>query len=227
MIRVFGDKPSKQHAADRAACSATQPAVGAKARPCDMDEHGAAAAGDARPRVVVDLDNQIVETVVAPEPVAWFIGRPAERLDCSAGRPDPRTRRRRGRYGAPGAMSAAAAGDRPATTAAPAETDPRGVPPSPSRLFASDAGAAERNRHARTGPARSQPCDRRPGRGLTWIAAKRNPSHAVAPAEANSQLAACSCILACSTSRQTAQQNRSQGSEAAASLTGGRAAAGV
>jgi len=49
-----------------------------KAFPGDMDKHGAAAAGHARSGIVVDFDDQVVETVVPPEPVAWFIGRPAE-----------------------------------------------------------------------------------------------------------------------------------------------------
>ena len=35
-----------------------------------MQEHRAAAAGDARMRVVIDLDNEIVEVIVALEPVA-------------------------------------------------------------------------------------------------------------------------------------------------------------
>jgi hypothetical protein len=43
-----------------------------------MDEYGAAAPGNARPRVVVELDNQIIEPVVAAQPIAWFIGRPAK-----------------------------------------------------------------------------------------------------------------------------------------------------
>jgi hypothetical protein len=49
-----------------------------EARPSDMDEHRTAASGDARPRIVIDLDDEIVEAVRAPEPVAWFIGRPLE-----------------------------------------------------------------------------------------------------------------------------------------------------
>src|SRR5579863_2034684 len=46
-----------------------------KARPRDMDEHGAAQAGDARPRIVIELKEQVIEAVLAPEAVAWFIGR--------------------------------------------------------------------------------------------------------------------------------------------------------
>jgi hypothetical protein len=49
-----------------------------EAWPRDMDENSAAAAGDPRAGVVIDLDNDVVKTVVAPQPVAWFIGRPAE-----------------------------------------------------------------------------------------------------------------------------------------------------
>jgi hypothetical protein len=50
-----------------------------KTWPGDMDKDGAAAAGNARPRVVVDLDNEVVEAVVPAQPVAWFIGRALER----------------------------------------------------------------------------------------------------------------------------------------------------
>jgi DNA-binding response OmpR family regulator len=41
----------------------------------DVNENRAAKAGDARAGIVVDLDNEIVEVVLAAEPVAWFIGR--------------------------------------------------------------------------------------------------------------------------------------------------------
>src|SRR5271170_5191297 len=45
-------------------------------RPRDMDEYGAAAAGDSGLRVVVNLDKEVIEGVVAPQAVAWFTGRP-------------------------------------------------------------------------------------------------------------------------------------------------------
>ena len=41
----------------------------------DMDENSAAPAGNAGPRVVVDFDNEIIETVDPAQAVAWFIGR--------------------------------------------------------------------------------------------------------------------------------------------------------
>ena len=47
--------------------------------PRHMDEHRTAPAGDARPGVVVDLDDEIVQPVATPQPVPWFIGRPPER----------------------------------------------------------------------------------------------------------------------------------------------------
>ncbi len=43
-----------------------------------MQEYSAAAAGNTRPSVMVDFDDEIVEAVGAPQPVAWFIGRPVE-----------------------------------------------------------------------------------------------------------------------------------------------------
>ncbi len=43
-----------------------------------MDEHGTAATGDAGPRIVIDLNKEVIEVIVAPKPVAWFIGRPPE-----------------------------------------------------------------------------------------------------------------------------------------------------
>src|SRR5436305_5439178 len=43
-----------------------------------MQEYSAAAAGNARPSVMVDFDHKIVKAVSAPQPVAWFIGRPLE-----------------------------------------------------------------------------------------------------------------------------------------------------
>jgi hypothetical protein len=46
--------------------------------PGHMHEHGATAAGDARARIMGNLDHQVVELVVAPHPVAWFIGRAPE-----------------------------------------------------------------------------------------------------------------------------------------------------
>ena len=38
-----------------------------------MQEHRAAAAGDARPRVVIDFDNEIVEMILAREAVAVLV----------------------------------------------------------------------------------------------------------------------------------------------------------
>ena len=49
-------------------------------RPCDMHENSAAAAGDARPGVVVQLDDEVVEMVGALEPVARIIGVKPNRL---------------------------------------------------------------------------------------------------------------------------------------------------
>lgn len=51
-----------------------------KTGPRQMDKDRAAAPGDSRAPIVVDLDDQVVEMIVTAEPVAWFIGRAAKRL---------------------------------------------------------------------------------------------------------------------------------------------------
>src|SRR5437588_4520765 len=43
-----------------------------------MQEYSAAVAGKARSSVVVNFDNEIVQAVAAPQPGAWFSGRPVE-----------------------------------------------------------------------------------------------------------------------------------------------------
>src|SRR5215470_18107235 len=43
-----------------------------------MDEDRAPPASHPWPGVVIDFDNDVVEAVLAPEPIAWFSGRPAE-----------------------------------------------------------------------------------------------------------------------------------------------------
>ncbi len=43
-----------------------------------MQEYSAAVARNARPSVVVNFDNEIIEAIGTPQPVAWFIGRPVE-----------------------------------------------------------------------------------------------------------------------------------------------------
>jgi hypothetical protein len=44
-----------------------------------MDEHSAAAPRNTRAGVVIDLDDDVVQAILAPKPIAWFIGRPMER----------------------------------------------------------------------------------------------------------------------------------------------------
>jgi hypothetical protein len=45
-----------------------------------VEEHGAAPTSHSRPRIVVDLNNEVIERIFTPKPVAWFIGRPAKWL---------------------------------------------------------------------------------------------------------------------------------------------------
>src|SRR5262245_30324133 len=49
-----------------------------------MQEYGAAPAGNPRPRVVIDFDDQVVQMVVTPEAVARLIGRATERTIVAA-----------------------------------------------------------------------------------------------------------------------------------------------
>src|SRR4029079_12779558 len=44
-----------------------------------MQKNTAAAAGHPRAGIVVDLDDEIVEMIVPPQPVTWFSGRAAQR----------------------------------------------------------------------------------------------------------------------------------------------------
>ena len=126
-----------------------------------MDEDRAAAAGDPRPGIVVDLDNEVVEAIVTAQPVARFLGRARERAVIA-----PVVR-----VFAPGVMWADAA-DRQrgarAGQAVGAPPQPQGVKPSARRaavafaLVGFDAGAAERDgqrqwageQQALRGPAR-------------------------------------------------------------------------
>ncbi len=50
-----------------------------EARPSHMDKHRAAATSHARTGIVIDLDENVVEPVVAPQMVAPFIGRTVKR----------------------------------------------------------------------------------------------------------------------------------------------------
>src|SRR5262249_56774729 len=45
----------------------------------DVEKHGTSPPGHARTGIVVDLDDYVVEVIVAPKAVAWLIGRAPER----------------------------------------------------------------------------------------------------------------------------------------------------
>src|SRR5262245_59840362 len=51
----------------------------APVRPGHVQEYGTAALSHPRAPIVVDLDDEVVEPVLAPQAIAWFIGRAAER----------------------------------------------------------------------------------------------------------------------------------------------------
>jgi len=165
-----------------------------------MDEHGAAAAGDSGLRVVVNLNKQVIEAVIAPQAVAWFTGRPLKSLVIPPV----------GRIFAPGIG---------ATDAAQRQWRPRawqaiGPPPNPHRqkltawyaavalaFVRLNAAAPERDGH------NAQTSAHQTLRAATWPRvnadrARGIPRHSVTGLSvANFPTPACSCILACSTSR--------------------------
>lgn len=146
-----------------------------------MNEHGAAAAGDARPRIVIEFDEDIVEGVVAAKPVAWFIGRPPERPIVTPV----------GRIFTPGV----AGSDTTSRQQCSRMREAVGPPPqphgtkSPARgaavalaLVRSHAGAPEGNGHGQV--AGAEPALRSPPRPRTDLdPGKRSPSHGMAAAE--------------------------------------------
>ena len=155
-------------------------------RPRHMHEHCAAAAGDPRPDVVIHLDDEVVEAIVPPEPVAWFIGRPPEWAviaavrgifaPCQVGRDPPRRQKGRGPRGAVGPPPQAESRKRP-----------RGVPPSPSRLLARMPDRP-RTTGIASGPASSTPRRRSPGRVRTRITENERRCIALPPRIGVSQL---------------------------------------
>ena len=101
-----------------------------------MQEYRAAAAGDARRGVVIDLDDEIIEVVVAPEPVAAADADPAASAGCNGGLRGLRTRRPRVRMARTGKKRARPRMAVGAPPQLPRPEDALGVPPSPSRLLA-------------------------------------------------------------------------------------------
>src|ERR1700687_1682454 len=85
-----------------------------------MQEYCAAMARNARPSVVVSFDNEIIEAIGTPQPVAWFIGRPVEGpvVSCTA------------RFSAPGASGP----DPPDRQQGARPRQAVGSPPQPNRM---------------------------------------------------------------------------------------------
>lgn len=131
------------------------------ARARHVDENRTAAPCYAGPRVVIDLDNNVVESVIAPQPISWFIGRPTkEAIVASVGW-----------ILAPG-IGAANGADR---KQCPRSRQTVGSPPQPHRpecapwgtaiafpLIRLDAGTAEGHRDQQV--TRAQPTFGRPSR---------------------------------------------------------------
>ena len=117
----------------------------------DVDKDCAASTGNTWPGVVIDLDDDVIEAVGPPQPVAWFIGRPPKCMVVAPvigvfapciGRTDTANRKPCPRAGEP-------IGTPPQShrTKLPVWGAPIALP-----LVGSDAGVAKRNRQApRTG----------------------------------------------------------------------------
>ena len=123
--------------------------------------HGRLRAGE----FMIDLDDKIVEVVIPPQPVAWFIGRPVEWAIVAAVGDilAPRDCRLDAPYRQQGPRRAARSARHHRRTR---RNRPRGVAPSPSRLF-----ARMPERPSATGiaspPAMRRPRVRSPGRPRT------------------------------------------------------------
>jgi DNA-binding response OmpR family regulator len=155
-----------------------------------VDEDGAAAAGDSRPVVVVDLDDEVVEGVVAAQPVAQLLRSPLKRLVVAS---------IMGVF-APGVVGADAANrqgrQRP--------RQPVSLPPQPQRtkpaarrgavalaLVGLDAGAAKRDGQRQR--ACQEPALRRPARPSAHAdEGQRSPPHRFRP-DSQGPLALVSC----------------------------------
>jgi len=148
---------------------------------------------------VVKFEKNVVQGVVAPEAVAWFIGQPPKWavvtpigriFTPSLGRTDPANREQ---------------GPWPWLAIGP---PPQPYRPKPAAgggavafaLIGLDAGAAERHGHReRTG---TQPAPRTPTRPRAYLdPGKSEPSHLLQIPAAEFPTHPCSCILECSTSR--------------------------
>src|SRR5262245_25833600 len=114
-----------------------------------MEEHGAAATCHPGTHVVIDLDDEVVEAIIAPEAIAWFIGRPPERPVVAAvggifAPGDVRVDPPRGQEGAG-----------PRVAIRPPPQLPQTEPPSRGRAVSlpfvgADAGAAKHDRYGDT-----------------------------------------------------------------------------
>src|ERR1700749_2833620 len=163
-----------------------------------MDKDRAAPTSHPRPGVVIDLDNDVVEPVLAPKPVAWFNGRPAERpivppvlsiFAPGVGRADPAGRQRGPRQGKP---------VRPPPQSQWPEQAARGAAIALA-LIGLDTAAAERNRHTPRAGA-EKPLRWPAGSGPDMDGGNGRSAHSV-DGGGDFPTAACSCILTCSTSR--------------------------
>ena len=129
-----------------------------------MQEYRAATAGDTRRAVVIDLDDEIVEMIIALEPVTAMVAIPPHRLIVMAA---PRIFAP-GVFGPDGANRQERTRPRMAVGAPPQLPGPEDAPWGAAIAFTlvgPDAGAPERNRHRL--PARGQPAPARiAGRAL-------------------------------------------------------------
>jgi hypothetical protein len=157
-----------------------------KARPRHMDEDRAAAPGNSRAGVVIDLDDDVVQAILPPKPVAWFTGRSPKGAIITpvAGVLAPRIGRADGADGKLGQRTRQAV--RPPPQSHGAKTPAR-RPAIAFALIGPDSGTPERDRHApRPGADKALRRPARPRADIDRI--QRNPSHRQCLEGANSQV---------------------------------------
>jgi hypothetical protein len=152
-----------------------------------MNEHRAPAPGHPGPDIMVDFDKQVIEGVAAPQPVAWFIGRPHDGTIVTSVA---------GVFTPGGGLRNAPGRQQGARTRQPVRPPPQSQRAKPAArrpaialaFIRFDAAAPQRHRQDQ-GPGAQQASRFAPRQRLNRNIAKKYPAHSVHPSrKANSQL---------------------------------------